>query len=102
MSMITSTLPLLLNTFTAPAADSPTVTWFGVGELVAVQFRLDARGLGSSAGNRVRKLDAVGLAIVVLVAIPVAVVGMVQLPFVPHTANVAVSPGPREVPLEPT
>lgn len=102
MSMITSIVPARLNALIAPAADSPTVTWFGVGELVAVQFKLADSGRDAPAGNTVKKLDAVGLTTVTFDAIPVAVAGTVQFPLVPHTMNVAVSSAASGTPRPPT
>ena len=46
---------------------------------------LDACGLAASAGNTVRKLDAVPLTTVVFIMMPEAVAGIVQLPFDPWT-----------------
>ena len=54
--MTTSMLPPLLNALMAPPADNETVTWFGVGELVAFQLRFDDSGCTASAGKTVRKL----------------------------------------------
>jgi hypothetical protein len=50
MSMITSIDPAGLYNEIAPLADSPTVTWFGVGGLTAVQLRFDDSGRAESAG----------------------------------------------------
>ena len=102
MSKITSTDPCSLNTLILPSVESPTLTWLGVGGLPATQFRFDAFGNDASAGNTVRKLVAVPLTVVRLETIPVAVVGIVQLPFVPHTAKVASSSAPIGVERLPT
>src|SRR4051794_24615889 len=91
MSMITSTLPALLNRLIAPVADNPTVTAFGMGALDEVQLRFDDKGRGTSAGNTVRYESESGLSTVTLVPIPVALVGIEQWPFVPHTWKVTVS-----------
>src|SRR5262245_26845658 len=100
--MITSTDPAGLKALMAPLAERPTVTWFGVGGLDGIQFRFDESGLSASAGQTVRKLAAVGLTAVVLVAIATALLGIVQFPLVPHTWNVTVSPGPIGTPRGPT
>src|SRR5258706_9591235 len=91
MSTITSTLPALLNIFIAPAADSPTVTWFGVGGCPGAGFRFDVFGCAASAGNRARYVGCDAPTGVTLLAMPVAVFGIVHPPLVPHTANVTVS-----------
>src|SRR3954469_8781062 len=102
MSTITSTVPALLKALTAAVLDSPTVTWLGVGAPFATQFRFDDSGCDASAGKAVRKLGAVGLTAVTFDTMPVAVVGIVHLPFAPQTAKVAVSPDPSGVLRGPT
>src|SRR3954447_4578693 len=94
MSIRTWTVPALVNTLIAPLAESPTDTWFAVGDCPATQFKFEVTGTATPAGNTVRKADAVGSTIVTLVTMPVASDGMVQLPCVPTTLNVTVSPSP--------
>src|SRR6478609_1799559 len=102
MSTITSTDPNWLNTLISPVGESPTLSWFGFAGSPASQFWFDVTGRVASAGNTVRKLLAVPLMVVTLAAIPVAVLGIVQLPFVPHTRKVAASPAPIGVVRDPT
>ena len=102
MSMITFTVPRSLNTLTLPSVDKSTVTALGVGAWPADQFRFDAFGNGASAGNTLKKPSLVGAVIVTLAAIETAPTGIAQLPFVPCTVNVAVSPGLSGVPRGPT
>src|SRR4029079_15125956 len=102
MSTITSTDPNWLNPLISPVAESPTLSWFGLAESPTSQFWFDVSGLVASAGNTVRKLLAVPLFVVTLPTIPVAGLGIVQLPFLPHTRNVAASPAPIGVWRVPT
>src|SRR5688572_7309496 len=88
MSTTTSTVPAWLYIETLPSLDSLTSTLLGTGAAPAVQLRFDASGRSASAGNSVRKLPAVPLTAVTLAAMPVAVAGIVQLPFAPHTSAV--------------
>src|SRR4051794_40615974 len=101
--MTRSTVPPLLYAEIAPIADRPTVTWFGIGAPPRTTLRFDAVGLGSaSEGKMVTYESAVGLTAVTFVAMPVAFVGMVQFPLVPHTANVAASAAASGVDRVPT
>src|SRR3954451_11555392 len=102
MSMSTWTVPALLNTLIAPLAESPTDTWFGVGACPATQFKFEVTGNATPAGNTVRKPDAVGSTIVTLLTMPVASEGMVQVPCVPTTVKVIVSPSPSPPARSPT
>src|SRR5215218_8518355 len=102
MSMMTSTVPVRLNSAIAPSADRPIVTAFGVGAPPANQLRLDAFGLGTSAANVVMNDAALGLAMVMFVRIAVAVAGMLQSPLRPLTAKVTCSASPIGVARVPT
>jgi hypothetical protein len=86
----------------APVAESDTLTWFAFGGSPATQFWFEDSGRVAPDGNTVRKLLTVPLTVVTFAAIPVAVFGIVQLPLVPHTANVAVSPPASGVERLPT
>jgi hypothetical protein len=92
---MTSTLPLKLYTLILPSGDSFTVTRFGVGAWPAVQFRFDVVGRGAFAGKRRRFDGAVGFTIVTFMATATASAGMpTQLPTLPVTCCVIVTPGP--------
>ena len=96
-----STLPLRLNRLIDPSADSLTSTLFGVGGAPAIQLRLELSGRGESAGQMVRKLAAVPPTAVTFIATAVAVVGIVQLPFVPWTRCVITPPAGIGIALVP-
>ena len=78
------------------------LTALGVGAWSATQLRLDDNGNGWSDGNTVRYEAAVGLTATTFIDTPVAPVGMVQFPLVPHTGVAIASVGARGVERVPT
>src|SRR3954470_8359185 len=102
MSTNKSTVPARLYKPRRPSADNAAVTAFGVGAWPATQFKFDVNGRVASGGNTVRNEPADGLMIATLIDTPVAPVGIVQLPLVPHTGTTNVSLAPTGVDRVPT
>ena len=92
MSAIRSTLPLLAKKLIRPVDPSDEFTEFGVGACPETQFSDDDSGRAESAGHVVRNPFDVGLVDVTFMLTAVAFAGTVQLPFVPCTWIVYVSP----------